>query len=338
MNPDGGLAGVEALPAAETGDRIRTVQQGPDGALYYTTSNGSGDKIVKLVPKPQRALPSYQPGVDVSPVGVAAARTDGDIYLFVRSTADAVYFRRSTDDGRTWGGWTNTGVRSTSAAAVTSSSTGRIDLITRSGSNSAVHTWFTNGVKAGSRDLGGFITAAPAVTSLSNGTLDVFVRGSANGGHRNRYASGEWSGWQSLGGTFSSALAASADRRSGGSTITLTGRGSGGSAHTRTLTASSNGNGWPGVGLQTWSGRALSDRTSSKVAVGVHVGSDGNAVVDRAGVVQGVLAGYDSFPAVVGRSDGSWIMFGRASGNGQAYLYDARSGGYRNVSLGGTVR
>jgi glucose/arabinose dehydrogenase len=28
--------------------RIRTVQQGPDGALYFTTSNGSGDGIYRV--------------------------------------------------------------------------------------------------------------------------------------------------------------------------------------------------------------------------------------------------------------------------------------------------
>lgn len=31
--------------------RIRTVQQGPDGALYLTTSNGSGDQILKVTPR-----------------------------------------------------------------------------------------------------------------------------------------------------------------------------------------------------------------------------------------------------------------------------------------------
>ena len=31
--------------------RIRTVQQGPDGALYVTTSNGSGDQILKVTPR-----------------------------------------------------------------------------------------------------------------------------------------------------------------------------------------------------------------------------------------------------------------------------------------------
>jgi hypothetical protein len=181
------------------------------------------------------------------------------------------------------------------------------------------------------------LTAAPAVTSLSDGTLDVFVRGQGSyGAFRNRWSGGSWSGWQGLGGVFSSALSASADRAAG--TITVTGRGTGGAAHARTVTASSNGSGWPGTGLTTWSGRALSDKTGSASAVGVHVGSDGNAVVDRGALVQGVIAGYDSFPAVVSRSDNTWIMFGRASANGQVYLYDARSGGHRNLSLGGTVR
>ncbi|HEY5979830.1 MAG TPA: PQQ-dependent sugar dehydrogenase [Microlunatus sp.] len=31
--------------------RIRTVQQGPDGALYFTTSNGTGDAIYKVTPR-----------------------------------------------------------------------------------------------------------------------------------------------------------------------------------------------------------------------------------------------------------------------------------------------
>lgn len=35
---------------ANTYGRIRTVQQGPDGALYFTTSNGSNDAIYRLTP------------------------------------------------------------------------------------------------------------------------------------------------------------------------------------------------------------------------------------------------------------------------------------------------
>lgn len=35
---------------ADTFGRIRTVQQGPDGALYFTTSNGTNDAIYRLAP------------------------------------------------------------------------------------------------------------------------------------------------------------------------------------------------------------------------------------------------------------------------------------------------
>lgn len=35
---------------ANTFGRIRTVQQGPDGALYFTTSNGADDAIYRLAP------------------------------------------------------------------------------------------------------------------------------------------------------------------------------------------------------------------------------------------------------------------------------------------------
>ncbi len=338
LNPDGGLAGVERLREADGYGRIRSVQQGPDGALYFTTSNGSNDRIVKLTPRAARALPTYRPGVDVSPVGLAAARTGSSIYLFVRSTNNVVFYKRSNDDGRTWGNWVNTGVTSTSAPAVASSASGRIDLLTRTAANRVLHTWFVNGTRAGQADLGGGITAAPAASSLGDGSLDVFVRGSQSNAYqafRKHFEGGAWSGWQALGGVFSSALGASANRSTG--VTTVTGRGTGGVAHARTVTADSNGSGWPNLGLPMWSGRAVADQQGTAAQVGVFVGSDGNAVVDRGGLVQGVLAGYNSFPAVVSRPDGSWIMFGRSS-TGNAYLYDARSGGYRNTSLGGVVR
>jgi glucose/arabinose dehydrogenase len=341
LRPDGSLALAEPLPAGEGYGRIRTVQLGPDGALYFTTSNGSNDRIVKLTPRPPRTWPAYSPGLDVSPVGVAAARTGSEVYLFVRGSDEYVYFRRSTDNARTWGGWTNTGVRSTSAPAVASSARGRIDLLTRSATNSAVHTWFVSGARAGQLDLGGVLSAAPAVSSLGDGTLDVFVRGqgSGYGGHRKHWEDGSWSSWQSLGGVFSSALAASANV-STGSTV-VTGRGSDGRAWERTVTASGNGtSGWVRTGLILYSARALGSAADGIGVVGVSSGSDTNAVVDRGSLVMGFSALYDSAPAVVTRTEGewsgTWLMFGRSS-NGGAWLYDARPGGYRNVSLGGTL-
>jgi glucose/arabinose dehydrogenase len=30
--------------------RLRTVRQGPDGSLYITTSNGSGDQVIRITP------------------------------------------------------------------------------------------------------------------------------------------------------------------------------------------------------------------------------------------------------------------------------------------------
>ncbi|MCA1481836.1 hypothetical protein, partial [Bradyrhizobium sp. NBAIM08] len=123
--------------------------------MYFTTSNGTDDKIVRLQPTEANPLPAYTPGLDVSPVGVAAARTGNTFYLYGRSPAGNVYYRRSNNDAVSWAGWTQAGVASTSAPAVASSAAGRIDLITRSASGSAVHTWFVNGVRAGQTDLGG---------------------------------------------------------------------------------------------------------------------------------------------------------------------------------------
>ena len=102
--------------------------------------------------------------------------------------------------------------------------------------------------------------------------------------------------------------------------------------------------GWASNGLTLWSARALGDTTATVGPVGVSSGSDTNAVVDRVvrgRLVMGVTALYNSAPAVVTRTEGEWaggwIMFGRST-NGGLWLYDARPGGYRSVSLGGVVR
>lgn len=336
LNPAGQRAGVERLPEADTGKRIRAVQQGPDGALYYTTSDGSGDQIRRLTATAARPLQPYRAGLNVSPVGVAAARTGNTFYLFGNSPGGHVHYRRSTDNGRTWAGWVATGITSTSAPAVASSAPGRIDLVTRSTTGRVVHTWFANGTRAGRADLGGYSTAAPAVASRGDGTLEIFVRGSASssyGAFRKRYGGG-WSGWQPLGGEFTSALGASVNRATGA--VTVTGRGRGGGAHARTVTPTSNGSGWPYVGVTLWSARALADTAGGSGLVGVSSGSDSNATVDRGALVMGVPAVYNSAPAVVSRADGTWLMFGRSSNLG-AWMYDARPGGYRNVNLGGTL-
>ena len=49
LAPDGGVRGVE-VPAElnDTYGRLRGARQGPDGALYVTTSNGTNDKVLRV--------------------------------------------------------------------------------------------------------------------------------------------------------------------------------------------------------------------------------------------------------------------------------------------------
>jgi len=47
----GALVPKEVLLDQKYG-RLRSVVQGPDGALYVTTSNGSGDRIIRVAPQP----------------------------------------------------------------------------------------------------------------------------------------------------------------------------------------------------------------------------------------------------------------------------------------------
>ena len=48
LDKSGKVTSTKMVPGTTAYGRIRTVQLGPDGALYFTTSNGSGDRIVKI--------------------------------------------------------------------------------------------------------------------------------------------------------------------------------------------------------------------------------------------------------------------------------------------------
>lgn len=336
LRPDGTVASTSRLAAAENiYGRIRTTQLGPDGALYFTTSNGGGnDRIVRLAPTTRPT--AYSAGLDVSPVGVSAARTGRAISVFARSTDDRVFVKRSTDDGATWPGWwTYTGVTSASAPSATSSASGRVDLLTRTGSG-VRHTWFVNGVRAGQTDLAGIVTAAPAVSSVGDGTLDVLVRSSGDRVYRKQYVGGRWDTWRSLGGVATSTIGASANLSTKATRLTI--RGADGYAYERIITPTSDGGDWvANRALSLYSARALGDVRTGVGLVGVSSSADDEAVVDRGSLIMGIRAGYDSAPDVVTREDGTWMMFGRAT-NGHAYAYDARPGGYRNIYLAGIVR
>ncbi|QGG97021.1 hypothetical protein GH723_07580 [Actinomarinicola tropica] len=47
--PDGRVVGQEIVPQLNgTFGRLRAVDQAPDGSLYVTTSNGSGDRVLRI--------------------------------------------------------------------------------------------------------------------------------------------------------------------------------------------------------------------------------------------------------------------------------------------------
>ncbi|WP_374968156.1 PQQ-dependent sugar dehydrogenase [Terrabacter sp. BE26] len=323
------------IPGAQGFGRIRTVQLGPDHALWFTTSNGSNDKIVRI--SPAATPPTVRAGSLVSPSGVAAVRTGSEIWAFVRSTGDAVYYRRSRDDGATWSGWTPAGVTSTDAPSAASSSTGRVDLFTRNASRQVVHTWFIGGTRRGTALLGGAVIAQHG-SSVGGGTLDVWGVAPDGTGWRNHFNGSRWSGWTRAGGIFTSGLSASANLTT--KVTTVTGRGQVPLTYERTFTATAaSPNGWVprGDGMSGWSGKALADTTGGQARIAVASGPDTQAVVQRGGLQIGVTARYTSVPDVVSRPDGTFAMFARST-DGSLWLYDAKPGGYVNRSLGGVVR
>jgi glucose/arabinose dehydrogenase len=326
---------VARLPAAEGLGRIRTAQQGPDGALWLTTSSGADDRIIRILPTP--AVPVVAAGSLVSGSGAAVVRDGAAASVFVRSAGDAVLTRASTDDGVTWSAWASTGVSSTSAPSACSARPGRIDLFSRSAAGTVVHTWFVDGVRAGSADLGGNAIAAHG-TSLGDGTLDVFAVGAGGGAARRHFDGTTWGAWTDVEGTFTSGLSASADRAR--SQIVVSGRATNGATYERRFTPSGVLGSWARLpdGLSAWSGRALGDAWPGRfprVAVGLT--SDGYLAVQRGGLVLATAAPWTGPPDVASRPDGSFLAVGRGPDDA-LWVYDGRPGGFAARSLGGVVR
>lgn len=337
----GKISASFVLSGSTAWGRIREPQLGPDGNLYVTTDNGTNDKIIRIVPTTP-GTPSVAVGSVILPSGgVSATRTGSQVYVFVRSVNDRVFYKRSTDDARTWSGWVYAGVTSSDAPSVASSASGRVDLVTRDPAKGVVHTWFVNGTKTGQTSLGGSVSAQN-LSSPGDKTIDVFAVGAGGVATRRHYNGSSWSSWTSLGGVLTSGLSASVNNST--KVTTVTGRGRSGGTHQLTVTASSNGSGWVGQSDHTsaYSARALGDTWSGVGMVAVSSGADRNLVVQRDGVskgslIMGVQTYYNANPDVVTRPDGTFIVFGRSSSGG-VWLHDARSGGYANVSLGGDVR
>jgi Metallo-peptidase family M12B Reprolysin-like/Repeat of unknown function (DUF346) len=107
----------------------------------------------------------------------------------------------------TWLGWESLGGTITSAPAVSSWASGRLDIFARGTDSALWHKWFQNGW-SGWESLGGTLTSEPAAVSWGNGRIDVFARGTDSALWHKWFQNG-WSGWESLGGTLTSGPAVS---------------------------------------------------------------------------------------------------------------------------------
>ncbi len=335
LDPTGREVNTAVIPETTAYKRIRTVQTGPDGSLYFTTSNGgNADVIAKITPT---AVPPKVPaGKNVSSEGVSAARTGGDLYAFIRTSGDQIQFKRSTDDGRTWPAtWRNAGVTSTTAPAVASSGAGWVDLLVRGSNGRLTHVRFVNGVKAGSTYLGGDVTTG-TISSVGDGTLDVFGVGRNGVVYRLHFGTSWPAHWERLSGIqVSSRVGAAADPKTKQTVITA--RGLAGETFVRTMTPGSSGTRWAKTSGQIWSARALGDVFPGRSRIAVSRTSDGYARLSRDAMTMALEVPVTGDADVVTRPDGTWVLFARSPA-GSLTFYDARSGQYRPRSLGGTVR
>ncbi|HLL61654.1 MAG TPA: PQQ-dependent sugar dehydrogenase [Propionibacteriaceae bacterium] len=329
------LTGFDTVGEVSPYGRIRTVQYGPDRALYFTSSNGNGNDVVGKL-SVSATPPRLKEGTDISPVAASGVRTDGDLYAFIRTTDNRVEYKRSTDDGASWpSGWTNTRLTSASAPSVASSATGRVDIVTRNANRTITHTWLVDGIRRGQTNLGGAAINA-TISSLGNGTLDVFALRVDGEAYRKHYNGRSWSGWQKLSGPrFTSRIGASAQPSTGSTLITA--RGTGGVIYERNLTSTGNGAKWTRATGLLWSGRALGDRYPNQPLIGVSQSYDGLAVWRRGLLVLALEQAVHSEPDVVTRPNGTWVMFARNS-TGGLLMYDGRPGAYTARNLGGVVR
>ena len=258
------------------------------------------------------------------------------MYVFARTTSDRVAYKRSTDDGVSWpSGWTDTVLKTTSAPSGASSSTGRVDLVTRNPDRTVSYTWLVNGARHGPTNLGGLVNAV-SISSVGDGTLDVFALSPKGHAFRKHFNGSTWSSWQLLdGGPFTSAIGASAQPSTQQTLITS--RSEAGGTYERTLTPTSNGSGWVQATGYLWSGRALGDRYPNQPLIAMSRTYDGVARWQQGAMTMALNQHIYSDPDVVTRPNGTWVMFARNQDGGLSY-YDARPGVYAANSLGGKVR
>lgn len=331
MTPDGRIrASTQMAALNDTYGRIRTVQMGPDGSLYATTSNGSGDRVLRVTPSTS-SVP-YSRGLDVSPSGVSAVVRGTAVTVFGRGGDGGVYYTTQAGPGGAWSAWARIpGAAVGSAPAAVTWDGARIDVFARGTNGHLLHTWTTASGWARWQDRGGVISSAPAVASPGSGTIDVVARaGPSDSLYFRRFASGTWGSWRSVGGVVTSAAALHADAATGRSTATARGRS--GVLYDIVLGPAGVTRGWAALGRHSASAPATSAGPSPRM-----VSRNGQVPVLFTRVAGTALGGdLSGAPAVAARSDGGYLVLGRGLDNA-LWAYDGRPGRHTWSRVGGAL-
>lgn len=332
VDPGSTVVRSERIPALQNGyGRIRAAQLGPDHSLYLTTSNGSNDKILRVTPT--AATSAYHPGLDVSPVGTAAAlRPDGVLGVVVRGTNGMPY--AMLHKGPSSSGWQQLpGSARISSPAVVSTGGARLDAFAHDNAGALLH-WVYDGARWGQpENLGGILTTAPAAVMLISGTVDVVARGADNALWRKRF-SGSWHPWTKVGGVLSSAPGTSAD--SARQQITVVARGTSGGAYRAVLSATGTVSGFASTGATLWSAQSLAAAQSADAPYALDTSFDGAPVLTRGAFVDALPGRFTGAPAVTQQLGIGPVVVGRGT-NGSVYECDLTAGHCAFRNLGGQV-
>jgi glucose/arabinose dehydrogenase len=325
---------LESPAELNTGYRLRSPLQGPDGSLYVTTSNGGGtDQIWRVTP---HAGPGdgrcYGSATDpASPVAVATTGPTTDAYVI--GLSGALYFRSISPDS----GFTNLGGIALQGPTAVSWGGARTDVFVVGTDSALYHIYRSGGSWSGWERLGGILTSSPVAVSFAEGTLDVFARGLDRALWTIRWTGSAWTGWTSVGGVLSGAPGAAVDPDTHTGRVGV--RGLDGGLYELSMTAGGHFSPFTATGVPICSAPAYSARRGDGVESFSWASSDASgepARVSGSTVTQlgGTLLGS---PAMAYTGGSGYVVLGRG-GDSALWVFDARTGpgGWR--SLGGLLR
>ena len=216
---------------------------------------------------------------DISPVGVAAARTSaGTVLAFVRGTDNGIWVATGTATG--FSGFTRVPAGLTTRAPAAVTTTGTRVYLSVIGTDKALWQTYTDVDSRGRpttwaawQSLGGTLTTAPTAASSARGTLAVAARGGDGALWYRTFNGTTWSGWASAGGL---SIAAPALDVVDSGTYRLAVAGTDGAVWTRRLTPTGGGTAWSPLALTAGFAPGLSG--TSWTALQVRAMATGNGV------------------------------------------------------------